>query len=69
MAEKRTIEQVRAEIQAQRSLLADDVAALRHDIRVILPFAAGTMAALALATKGRSLKLTFKLLLLARRFR
>lgn len=54
MSETRTIEQVRAEITTQRTLLAADVDALREEARAVLPYAAGGLVALALLTKGRS---------------
>ena len=69
MAERRTIEQVRSELGVQRSLLGDDLAALRAEVRAALPYALGGLAALALATKGSSLSRMLKLLWLLRRFR
>jgi hypothetical protein len=69
MADKRTMEQVRADIEVQRNLLTEDIAALRKEVRATLPFALGGMAALAVATKGRSLKRTLSLLRLLDRLR
>lgn len=69
MADKRTIEHVRADIETQRTLLAEDIAALQQEVRATLPYALGGMAALAVATKGHSLKRTLSLLRLLDRLR
>ena len=62
----RTIEQVRGEIATERRLLAEDMTAVREDVRTVLPYAAGGLAAFALLTKGKGARLTLRLLRLLR---
>ena len=62
MPEPRTVEQVRTEIEAERLLLTDDIAALRAETRAALPYALGGVAALALLTRGRGAWRVFRLL-------
>lgn len=59
---ERTTEQVRAEIEAERMLLADEAIGLRREARRLMPFAAGALAAYAVLVKGKAGRRAAKLL-------
>jgi hypothetical protein len=59
---ERTIEQIRSEIELERRLLVDDVAALREDIKRVLPLAIGAAFALAVLTRSKNAQRAIKVL-------
>jgi hypothetical protein len=61
-ASRRTTEQVRREIAAERAALVGDIHALRQEAATVLPFAIGAALALALITKSRTARTALKLL-------
>jgi hypothetical protein len=63
---ERTIAQVRSDIERERSLLVEELAALREEAHAILPFAMATVIALGLA---RNRRMTMRLLRLLARLR
>ena len=59
---KRTTQDVRREIGAEREALVREVGALRHDVAGVLPYAVGTALALAVLTRSKSARLALKAL-------
>jgi hypothetical protein len=59
---KRTTEQVRTEIAAERKALVDEIQALRGDVATLLPYAIGTALAVAVLTKSKTARRTLKVL-------
>ncbi len=59
---KRTTEQVRAEIAAEREALVGEIRGLRHDATTVLPFAIGTALAVAVLTKSKTARSALKVL-------
>ena len=59
---KRTTEQVRAEITAERQALLGEIHGLRRDAASVLPFAIGTALAVAVLTKSKTARSALKVL-------
>jgi len=59
---KRTTEQVRTEIGAEREALVRDIGALRQEVAGVLPYAIGTALALAVLTKSKTARTALKVL-------
>jgi hypothetical protein len=59
---KRTTEQVRAEIAAEREALVGEIHGLRQDAASVLPFAIGTALAVAVLTKSKTARSVLKVL-------
>ena len=59
---KRTTEQLRAEIGAEREALISDIHGLRADVAKVLPFAIGTALALAVITRSKTARAALKIL-------
>ena len=59
---KRTTEQVRAEMAAEREALIGEIGALRQDVAKMLPFALGTALVLAIVTRSKTARTALKIL-------
>jgi len=58
----RSVEEIRLEIAAERQGLASDLDALHDEVRSVVPFAVGTLIAVALLSRQKRLRSGFKLL-------
>ena len=59
---KRTTQQVRAELAAEREALVKDIGGLRQDVASVLPFAIGTALAVAVLTRSKTARSVLKVL-------
>jgi hypothetical protein len=59
---KRTTQQVRAEIAAEREALVQEVGGLRRDVASVLPFAIGAALVAALVTRSKTARTALKIL-------
>ncbi|HVN61092.1 MAG TPA: DUF3618 domain-containing protein [Gaiellaceae bacterium] len=58
----RSVEEIRLEIASERQALATDLDALHDEVRSVVPFAVGTLIAVALLANEKRLRSGFKLL-------
>ena len=59
---KRTTQQVRGEIAAERSALVGEIEALRRDVASVLPYAVGTALVLAIVTRSKTARTALRIL-------
>jgi hypothetical protein len=59
---KRTTEQVRAEIAAERQALVGEIGGLRHDVAGVLPYAIGTAFAVAILSRSKTARMALRIL-------
>ena len=58
----RSVEEIRLEIASERQALATDLDALHDEVRSIVPFAVGTLIAVALLAQQKRLRSGVKIL-------
>jgi hypothetical protein len=59
---KRTTDQVRAEIAAERQALVRDIGGVRQDLASVLPFAVGAALLAVIVTRSKAARTALKLL-------
>jgi len=59
---ERSVEEIRLEIASEREALAADLDELHDQVRSVVPFAVGTLIAVALLSREKRLRSGFKLL-------
>ena len=62
MPKKRTTENVRAEIGAEREALVAEIHGLRQDVATVLPYAIGTALVMALVTRSKTARTALRML-------
>jgi hypothetical protein len=62
MPEKRSMEQVKAEIGAEREALVGEIRGLRQDAASVLPYAIGAALVVAVLTKSKTARSALKVL-------